>query len=320
MASLLGDIGGTNARFTIGLADSGDDHAKTYRCADYPDLASIIETFIASLPDSLKPRNGAICVAGPVKGPTAEMTNLPWSVDADVLRNRFSLEFLFLVNDFTAQALAIPYLGEADLFALDRMEAPAGRAMAVLGPGTGLGVSALVPTPDGRWSPLTTEGGHVTMASRTGEEARVLQVLADRYGHVSAERVVSGQGIENIHKALCQITGTPDPEMSAQQIVDSVLTGTEGLPAQTLNLFCGFLGTVASNLALTIGAQGGVFLAGGILPRMPDLVAASNFRSRFEDKGRFREYLSPIPVRIIMHPYPAFLGLAALARDRYSRN
>tara|TARA_R110002110_G_scaffold12206_17_gene58249 strand:- start:1426 stop:2388 length:963 start_codon:yes stop_codon:yes gene_type:complete len=320
MASLLADIGGTNARFAIGLSDSDDDHAKTYRCADYQDLASIIDVFISTLPEGLKPRNGAICVAGPVKGPKAEMTNLPWSVDADVLRVRFGFEFLFLVNDFTAQALAIPHLGKDDLFPLDSKQPQPGSALAVLGPGTGLGVSALVPTADGRWSPLTTEGGHVTMASQTEAEALILDLLAQKFGHVSAERVVSGQGIENIYAALCEINGCSGAEMSAQEIVGDVIAGGDGLPAETVKLFCAFLGTVASNLALTIGAQGGVFLAGGILPRMPGIIATSNFRCRFEDKGRFRDYLSPIPVRIIMHPYPAFLGLAALVRDRYSRN
>ena len=150
MASLLGDIGGTNARFAIGLADSDRDYARTYRCADYRDLASIIDIFLSTLPEELKPRNGAICVAGPVKGPKAEMTNLPWSVDADQLRVRFGLEFLFLVNDFTAQAMAIPHLDNDDLFPLDCKKPQPGCALAVLGPGTGLGVSALVPTSDGQ--------------------------------------------------------------------------------------------------------------------------------------------------------------------------
>ncbi len=320
MASLLGDIGGTNARFAIGLADSDRDYARTYRCADYRDLASIIDIFLSTLPEELKPRNGAICVAGPVKGPKAEMTNLPWSVDADQLRVRFGLEFLFLVNDFTAQAMAIPHLDNDDLFPLDCKKPQPGCALAVLGPGTGLGVSALVPTSDGRWSPLMTEGGHVTMASRTEDEARVLSFLAQKFGHVSAERVVSGQGIENIYTALCELNGITCSEVSARDVVEDVLAGDGDMSTETIKLFCGFLGTVASNLALTVGAQGGVFLAGGILPRMPGIIAASNFRSRFEDKGRFREYLSPIPVRIIMHHYPAFLGLTALIRDRYSRN
>jgi glucokinase len=319
MTALLGDIGGTNARFAIGGSERGE-FARTYRCADFRDLESIVASYLGTLPDDVQPRNGAIAVAGPVKGPKAEMTNLPWSIDADRIRQHSGLEFLFLVNDFSAQAMAVPLLSPEDIHPLDSIEPEPGAAIAVIGPGTGLGVSALVPAEDGRWMPLTTEGGHVTMASRTDEEASVIEVLTARFEHVSAERVVSGQGIENIHSALCEIDGVEDPQLAAAEIADLAVANGDDRAARTLDLFCGFLATAASDLALTIGARGGVYIAGGIPPRFPGLIAASGFRERFNDKGRFRDWLSSVPLRIVMHPRPAFLGLSALVQDRMRRH
>lgn len=319
MTALLGDIGGTNARFAIDGSPRGD-YARSYRCADFRNLESIVAAYLGTLPDELKPRNGAIAVAGPVKGPKAEMTNLPWSIDTDRIREHAGLEFLFLVNDFSAQAMAVPLLGPEDLYPLDDLVPEPGAAIAVIGPGTGLGVSALVPADDGRLMPLTSEGGHATMASRTADEAAVLEVLARRFDHVSAERVVSGQGIENIHSALCKIDGIDDPGLSAAAIADLALGNSNARAAKALDLFCGFLATAASDLALTIGARGGVYIAGGIPPRFPGLIAASGIRQRFNEKGRFHDWLSGVPLRIVMHPRPAFLGLAALVQDRMRRH
>ncbi len=319
MTALLGDIGGTNARFAIDGSPRGD-FARSYRCAEFRNLESIVAAYLGTLPDELKPRNGAIAVAGPVKGPKAEMTNLPWSIDADRIREHAGLEFLFLVNDFSAQAMAVPRLGPADVYPLDDLEPEPGAAIAVIGPGTGLGVSALVPTEDGRYMPLTSEGGHATMASRNDDEAAVIEVLAARFDHVSAERVVSGQGIENIHSALCEIDGVDDPGLLAAAIADLAVGNTDARAAKALDLFCGFLATAASDLALTVGARGGVYIAGGIPPRFPGLIAASGLRRRFNDKGRFSDWLSGVPLRIVMHPSPAFLGLAALVQDRLRRH
>lgn len=314
MTVLLGDIGGTNARFAI--SGGSGERARVFACADYRDLSSIISAYLGTLPDEDRPNCGAIAVAGPVRGPKAEMTNLPWSIDADEIRTRFGLEFLFLVNDFSAQAMAIPHLETGDFHPLDELPSQRGAAIAVIGPGTGLGVSALVPSENGKWTPLTTEGGHVTMASRTPEEAAIIEVLDQRFDHVSAERVVSGQGIENIHSALCEIDGIADPALAASDVMRAALDDRNDRAIRCLEHFCCFLGTVASDLALTIGSQGGVYLAGGIPPRFPGFITASGFRERFIDKGRFRDWLASIPLRIVMHPRPAFLGLDALVRDR----
>jgi glucokinase len=216
-----------------------------------------------------------------------------------------------LLNDFAAQALALPALASEDLWHLGGPRAAQARQPAprcVLGPGTGLGVAALLSDTD----PVVGEGGHVTLAAVTEREWRVLGVLRARYGHVSAERVISGMGLVDLHAALVELDGGRAID-SAREVVAAAERG-EAPAVEALALFFRFLGTVAADAALTFGARGGVYLSGGILPRMPDAVRASDFYDRFLSKGRFRTYLETVPVHLVVHSDPAFLGLAERAR------
>jgi glucokinase len=207
--------------------------------------------------------------------------------------------------------MALPYLAPGDRTQVGRGTAVAGRPIGILGPGTGLGVSGLIPS-DGGWIALSGEGGHATLPATSPDEARVIDCLRARHGHVSAERVLSGQGLVDLRAALAEIEGIAAPAMKPSDVTAAALDGTEALARRTVELFCGMLGTIAGNLALTLGAHGGVYIAGGIVPRLGALFETSPFRARFEDKGRFREYLGTIPTYVVTHKALAMVGLANL--------
>ena len=219
------------------------------------------------------------------------------------------MESLEVVNDFTAMALSVPRLEAGDKRAIGGGEPRPRTPVAVLGPGTGLGVSGLVPAGDGGWIPLVTEGGHATLAAADARERAVVAALARRYGHVSIERAVSGGGIVNLARAIAEIDGGPAPPGDPALI--AAAAHTDPLAGQALDMFASMLGTAASNLGL--GARGGVYIGGGIVPRLGSAFPDSRFRARFEDKGRYRGYLSAIPTYVITQPEPALLGQAALA-------
>jgi glucokinase len=308
---LIADIGGTNARFALVAPDSGlAERPEVLPCARFPGPAEAARAYLAHLALSEPPRRAAFAVASPVLGDRIAMTNHAWRFSVSDVKDSLNLERLDVVNDFTAVALAAPRLTDADKAAVGGGVPQAGRPIAVLGPGTGLGVSAMVPTPGG-WQPLATEGGHITMPAADHRDAEVLDWLRARWGHVSAERVLSGPGLVNLYEALAGISGEPAPPLSPEELTHRALAG-EFLPKAALDMFFAMLGTIAGDLALTVGALGGVLIAGGIVPRLIEPLRASDFRRRFEDKGRFRSYLQGIPVHVVTHPYPAFLGLAGL--------
>jgi glucokinase len=179
--------------------------------------------------------------------------------------------------------------------------------MAVIGPGTGLGVSGLLRT-HGQWLALQGEGGHVTLPPVDEREIAVVTRLRQRYTHVSAERVLCGDGMELLHRTLAELDGLPDPALPASEITKRAIDGSDSRCVATLAMFCGWLGNVAGNLALTLGARGGVYIGGGIIPRLGEHLATTPFRSRFESKGRFAGFLASIPVYVITARYPALLG------------
>ena len=273
------------------------------------------EAFLDATAPPSWPKRGAFAVASPVTGDHVTMTNHPWSFSVDDVRRRLGLDALRVINDFAAIALAIPHLDADDHYRVGG-GAPVGDApVAVLGPGTGLGVSALVPAAGG-WAPLATEGGHVTMAAFDEREAAVLAHLRRTHDHVSAERVISGPGLVNLYRSLCALEGLrADPAATPDAVSRLAADGTCPVAAEALEMFCAMLGTVASNLALSLGALGGVYIAGGIVPKLGPAFAASGFRRRFDDKGRFVAYLAAIPVFVITHPLPAFVGLSAVADE-----
>lgn len=311
---LVGDIGGTNARFALISAPGGDLQAiRTLPCADFPGPAEAIEHYLAAsgLP---RPRNCAFGIANPVDGDFVRMTNHDWAFSIEELRTTLRLDHLDVLNDFTALAMALPALHGADLLPVGGGEAVAGRAIGLLGAGTGLGISGLVPCGDD-YVPLEGEGGHVTLAASDAHEAALLAWLAKHHAHVSAERVLSGPGLVTLYEAHAAVRGEPAEALTPAQISERALSGSSPLCVATLDSFCAFLGTVASDLALTLGARGGIYIGGGIVPRLGEFFIRSRFRERFEAKGRFSAYLAAIPAFVIRAPYPGLTG-AARALDR----
>ena len=308
-AGLVGDIGATNARFALIGENLAATRLRVYACDDFPGIGEAIAAYLTA--EAVRPREAALAVASPVTGDRITLTNHPWSFSIEDLRRRLELERLLVVNDFTANALAVPHLGADERVKIGGGSAAPRAPIAVLGPGTGLGASGLVPAERG-WLALSGEGGHATLPPADDRESAVLERMRRRFFHVSAERVLSGPGLVNLYQTLAELDGVPALPYTAAQIADRQIGEGEPLCRAALDLFCAMLGTVASNLALTLGARGGVFIAGGIVPRLGPVFAESRFRARFEDKGRFAAYLAAIPTYVVIHPIPAFLGLAAL--------
>ena len=314
---LLADIGGTNARFAWQAAPGAAiEDIATLPCAGYASLDDALRDILQRL-DRPAPRRCAIAIANPVLGDLVRMTNHHWAFSISALQSRFGFEQLKLLNDFTALALALPALEPAELRPLGGGAPQPEAAMGLIGPGTGLGVSALLPDGRGGHVAVAGEGGHVTLPACTPREQQVLAQLAARHGHVSAERAVCGQGLMDLHAALCAIDApaAPPPALTAADITAAALAGTDARCLEALHLFCAFLGTVAGNLALTLGARGGVYIGGGIVPRLGAFLDGSPFRERFEAKGRFRPYLAAVPVFVIHSRQSPALRGAARALD-----
>jgi glucokinase len=312
---LVGDIGGTNARFGLVEPDGTLLHSSVLADADYPGLGEAIEAYLGGRGGLPRPRQGAIAVASPIAGDEVRMTNHPWAFSISELRTRLGFERLEVINDFTAQALALPHLGPDDKMTVGGGEARPQTPIGILGPGSGLGVSGLIPM-GGRWVPLSGEGGHATMAPATERESAVLSEMRRHFDHVSAERVLSGPGLVNLYNALAAVDGVPASQYTAAQITDVEVENQDPRCRETTGMFCAMLATIAGDLALTLGAKGGVYIGGGIVPRLGERFAASQFRERFEAKGRFRDYLAEIPTFVVTHKLPAFLGCAAALREQ----
>jgi len=308
---LIADIGGTNARFAL-LDDEGGGLGPLHRVKldAFAGCAAAIASFLEAHCAGRRPRGAVLAVAGPVSNNRVRLTNRGWVVDGAEIGRALGIGAVRVVNDFAAVSWSLPGLTRADLHPLGGGAAEPGEAMAVLGPGTGLGVGAFLP-PD---RALVTEGGHASLAAHDAREAAVIGWLRARHGHVSAERLLSGMGIENIHAALAALDGRALPERKPAAVVEAALSGECATCREALSMFCAVLGGVAGDLALLYGAKGGVFVAGGIAPRFPEFLAASGFRARFEAKGRFAEWLRPVPTHLITRLDAAMLGLAAMAR------
>ena len=318
---LLADIGGTNIRLAWQGQPDGPMHdTRVLPCAQYPTVDAAITAYLTEVADSMggvRPGVAAFGIANPVTGDQIHMTNHSWSFSQRAVRDALGLQRLVVINDFTALALALPTLTPDQLRAVGGGDAVPGNAIALLGPGTGLGVSGLVFPPGARTGvPLAGEGGHVTLAAQTQLEFDVLRILHTRYGHVSAERAVCGAGLVDLYHALRQVAHLGGAEVSsAAQVTELALQVQDPLALQALEMFCGFLGNVAGNLALTLGARGGVYIGGGIVPRLGTWFDRSPFRERFESKGRFQSYLAGIPCWIIDPSATPALHGAARALD-----
>ncbi len=310
--ALIGDIGGTNARFALVGADGEPTRTRVLAGARYPGLAAAAAAYLDLERPDPPPRAAAFAVASPVLGDRISMTNRAWSFSISELQATLGLGRLRVVNDFTAQALAVPRLGADEVRPIGGGTATEGAPIAVLGPGTGLGVSGLVRAPGGGWIALATEGGHATLAAADERERAVVGELQRRFGHVSIERAVSGPGLCELAAAIAAVDGLDHDVPKPDEITARALAGTDRVSVEALSMFCAMLGGAAGNLALTLGARGGVYIGGGIVGRLGDFFAASAFRARFEDKGRFHGYLSAIPTHVITAENPALRGLAVL--------
>lgn len=308
---MVGDIGGTNARFALLGARGTPTQLRVLPCANYDSLGDAVEAYLGQVNPKGKVTRAAIAVASPITGDKVKMTNRNWSFSTNALQRRLGLQELQIVNDFLAIALAVPGLSDRDRLKVGPGQPAKDAPIAVIGPGTGLGVSLLVPDDD-YWLPVATEGGHVTLPATDKKDEAIIDLLRVRFGHVSAERVLSGPGLANLYDVISAKAGKRAHSLSPAEITDRALAGRDKLAAEALQQFCGFLGTVAGDLALTSGALGGVYIAGGIVPRFGKTLARSPFRPRFEAKGRFKSYLRKIPTYVVTADQPALSGLARL--------
>jgi glucokinase len=313
-SALLADIGATNARFSL-LTGSDIEVAKTYAVADHASPVEAARAFLAGPAAGHRPERALIAAAGPVKNGRVALTNAAWVVDSERIATGLKMQDVKVLNDFEALGWSLPALRPADLVMVG---APHGTSqgergtMAVLGPGTGFGLAALA---HGRQEEivLVTEGGHATLSSENRREDAIILTLRSQLYHVSVESVLSGPGLIQLYHAIARTDGRSVPSRDSGEIVEHALAGDCEVSRETLELFCAFLGSVAGNVAVTLGARGGVFIAGGIAPRFTDFLQRSAFRERFEAKGRMSAYLTAIPTAVITHPTPAFVGLAYLA-------
>jgi glucokinase len=308
---LIADIGATNTRCAL-VDDKGEElAAEIFHNAHFASLTRLLRSYLEHRRATDRPTRAALAVAGPIVGDEVRMVNVDWRFSQAELKAELALSELIVCNDFAAIAWGLPYFVAADLHTIGRGQKVAGAALATLGPGSGLGVGALVPTTDG-WAVMTGEGGHSTLPATTREEADVIVRIRERYdGHCSAERVLSGPGLVNLYVALAELGGGPPAELSPADVTMRAKQG-EPLARKAQLMFFAFLGMVAGDLALITGARGGVFIAGGIVPQLLDELAKSEFRARFEAKGRYASYLGAIPTHVITAPLPAFRGLRHL--------
>ncbi|MEX3933120.1 bifunctional transcriptional regulator/glucokinase [Paraburkholderia phymatum] len=313
---LLADIGGTNARFALETGPGEITQVLVYPCADYPGVAEVIKRY---LKDSKIGRvnHAAIAIANPVDGDQVSMTNHDWTFSIEATRRQLGFDTLLVVNDFTALAMALPGLTDSQRVQVGGGTRRQNSVIGLLGPGTGMGVSGLIPADD-RWIALGSEGGHATFAPMDEREDLVLQYARKKWPHVSFERVAAGPGIEVIYRALAARDKKRVPTtLEVSEIVKKGLDG-DPLAAETIDVFCGILGTFAGNIAVTLGALGGIYIGGGVVPRLGEVFARSSFRQRFEAKGRFEAYLKNVPTYVITAEYPAFLGVSAILAEQLS--
>ena len=322
---LLADIGGTNARFALADVTASSplvaDSIRLYEVDDFASLPDAAAHYLRDIGAEAGPagiRRAVMAVAGRVDGDEARITNFPWVISVPRTCKALGLDGMRLVNDFTAQSMAVLALQPADVVAVGGTPWPArrgergnDRTFAVIGPGTGLGVGGLL-IRDRRPFPLATEGGHVDFAPGNPEEIAILQQLSQEFGRVSIERLISGMGLVNIHRSLCRIAGVDPGPKEPKDITESAAQG-DARCQRAVDVFCAVFGAAAGDLVLTLGAWDGVFLAGGLVPKLLDTLQHSAFRARFEHKGRFSPTMAEIPTLAVMHPQPGLLGTAVLA-------
>lgn len=308
---LVADIGATNARFAI--ADAGGVHdTMTLQCADHENIVDAAEHYIKMVSSNINhPKAGMIAIAGPVQGDIFEMTNHVWRFSIKETQQKLKFDHFRVMNDFEAIAHAVPSMDAAYIEQIGGGAAQKNRTIAVVGPGTGLGVAGLIWDGE-KYVVNPCEGGHVTVPARSFREYELIDQLHYKYRHISAERVCSGKGLVNLYNAIRsfdEISIKEAPDLEPEEIAKKAIAEECKICVEALDLMYGFLGTIAGNLALTYGALSGVYIAGGITAKLGDYIHNSRFREEFVRKGRFENYLDEIPTFLIKHDNIAFVGL-----------
>lgn len=310
---LIADIGGTFARFALEVAPHAFEQSESLRCEDFADFYAAITAYLGGLKGVAHGdiKQAAVAIANPVAGDQVRMTNYHWQFSIEHMRQRLNFDNLVVVNDFTALAMAVPTLTSQQRRQFGGGTAIPRSMIGLIGAGTGLGVSGLIPADDG-WIALGTEGGHTSFSPHDEREVAILQYAWRTYKHVSFERLTSGSGIELIFRALTDRAGLPERTLDAPEITRLALEGSDPLCKETIDVFCAILGTAAANLAVSQGAFGGIYIGGGIVPRLGLYFDQSPFRERFEDKGRFTDYMKGIPTFVITATNATLLGAAVI--------
>jgi len=310
---LVADIGGTNVRFGwVATPDATLSNIDLFACANFPGPIEATEAYLRRHHAGARPARCVIAIATAVTDGPIKVTNSDWILESAKLAAAVSAVSVEIFNDFEAIALGLPSLAKSDYTLVGTALPDCRFPMAVIGPGTGLGVAGIMPVRGqaGIWQTLCGEGGHVTLASNSEYQSQILRVARSQFAHVSAERLVSGIGLPILREAVAKVEGFRiDATLGAEEIGTLGAARSDPLCERTMEVFCEFLGLVAGNLALTMGARGGVFIAGGIVPKLGDFFAASGFRTQFESKGRYQEYLRAISTAVITAPHPGLLGL-----------
>lgn len=314
--ALIGDIGGTNARFALVTpGECAPRNIRTLPCADYPTLVDAAHAYLHAIGHAADqaPHEACLAVACPVHGDKIRMTNNHWEFSRSTAQSQLGLGVFKIINDFTAQALGIPHVPVHELVAIGDGQACERSVRLVIGPGTGLGVAGVFPGLHA-WIPLNTEGGHVTFAPTDAQEQALLPYFRSRYGRVSVERLLCGQGLLDLYHAHAGLAGTEAPYASPAEVTAAAGRG-EPIAAETICRFLKILGDVCGDAALGLGARGGVYLCGGVLPRLLDWLPASDFRTAFTNKGRMHAYTAAIPTWVVTAPWTGLLGAAEALRN-----
>ncbi|GEN23366.1 glucokinase [Halomonas cupida] len=309
--ALIGDIGGTNARLALVQPGTTDPQSiLTLPCADYPGVVEAVQDYLERVgaTGDLAPREACLAFACPVHGERVTMTNNHWDFTKSDVKEALGLDLFKVINDFMGQALGVPHVPDSDLVTIHQGDSVDHATRLVIGPGTGLGMAGVFPARRA-WIPLPNEGGHSSFAPTDDRELEIYQHFHRRYGRVSVERVLCGQGLLDLYRILAEIEGLTATATSPAEVTRAANAG-DPLGRDTILRFLKILGDVAGDAALTIGARGGVYLCGGIVPRLIDWLPHSGFLSAFCAKGRMRPYNEAISVHVVKAPWTGLLGAA----------
>jgi len=312
--SLVADVGATNARFALAVTGSNElIKPLTLLTNNFTSIISACSEYFNHIAD-LHPSRACIAVACPTSGDHVSLTNNSWSFSIEEVRKELNLERLMVVNDFKAMAAGVPHLTAEEVAQIGEGTPIPERTMSVIGPGTGLGVATVVQHEKGQII-LEGEGGHVCFAPGNEREMDILRLLSRQFSRVSTERILSGDGINNLFQTLAEIDGVAPPDLSTSSIVERAMSGSDSRCLEVMEIFCGVLGSFAGNLAMTLNPQGGVYIGGGIIPRIAKLLKDSSFRTRFEGKGRLSSFIKNVPTYLILADHTALTGAASLLLD-----